>query len=125
MKESAFFLRRIMDHTQYLQKINATLRGQSDFAGTHACDCKLGTWLCGTGLADMEEYGEQPITIFNTLCLEHEKFHIFSHEAVDSCKIGDKVTEARAFTEMHTLSSKLIALLLELDALTMSHKKVA
>jgi hypothetical protein len=125
MKESAFFLRRIMDHTQYLQKINATLRGNSDFEGTSACDCKLGSWLCDTGLADITEYGEQHVEIFNTLCLEHEKFHIFSHEAVNSYKVGDKVTEARAFTEMHTLSSKLIALLLELDALTMPSKKVA
>lgn len=50
----AFFLLRLNDHIQYLKKIDATLAGTNNFEGTDCHDCKLGKWLYGVGVQEVE-----------------------------------------------------------------------
>ncbi|MCK5901572.1 MAG: CZB domain-containing protein [Cocleimonas sp.] len=118
MNEKAFFLRRINDHTQYLNKVTDTLRGRSNFKGTYACGCKLGHWLCGDAEGDLLDYGDDTLDVFYELYKEHQKFHDVSNVALRSHEAGNSRQETLAFTQMHVLSAKLITLLLALDSIT-------
>lgn len=123
MKEKAFFLRRLNDHTQYLNKVNDTLRGRTEFKGTYPCGCKLGSWLCGEGEKDIQPYGDESMDLFYELYKEHQKFHDVSNEALKGHEDGD--TKSDAFTQMHVLSAKLVTLLLKLDSITAPNTKAA
>ena len=125
MKEKAFFLRRLNDHTQYLNKVNNTLRGRSEFMGTSPCECKLGHWLHGDGKKDIQHYGDESIEVFYELYKEHQKFHDISNEALKSYVSGDTSKKTEAFTQMHVLSAKLVTLLLKLDSITAPTIKAA
>ena len=118
MKEKAFFLRRLNDHTQYLNKVNAALSGRIEFQGTYPCGCKLGGWLCGDGEQDIESYGNDSLDVFYELYREHQKFHDASNEALTSHQNNDTPKKTEAFTQMHVLSAKLVNLLLKLDTMT-------
>jgi len=118
MIEKAFFLRRLNDHTQYLNKINATLHGNGSFTGTNACGCKLGSWLCGKGKQDIAYYGKEPLGIFLELDKKHRRFHDVSNTVLNKHLTNTSTQKSQAFTQMHLLSTHLINLLLDLDAIT-------
>jgi hypothetical protein len=115
MDGKAFFLLRLNDHIQYLGKIRATLDGTGDFRGTDFHACKLGKWLYGSGPAEAEAVGAEAKALFDTLIEPHQRFHEASQEAMAKQGAGDDVGSKAAFTEMMSLSVKLVDTLLALD----------
>jgi hypothetical protein len=112
----AFFLMRLNDHIQYLKKIDATLKGQSDFQGTSHHDCKLGKWLYGEGPAEIASMKDSKAKeVFDSMLEPHERFHAFGKEALEKKQATDDDGMKQAVTGMYTLSSILTNKLLELD----------
>ncbi|MES9923424.1 MAG: CZB domain-containing protein [Candidatus Thiodiazotropha endolucinida] len=119
MSESAFFLRRMNDHIQYLGKLKATLEDKGDFQGSDHHSCKLGQWLDSDGPAQSSAISGEARRIFDSVLEPHEQFHQASQRALDCKKLGDKSGMEEAMTEMFKLSAKLVDILMKLD--TMSH----
>ncbi|MES9944513.1 MAG: CZB domain-containing protein [Candidatus Thiodiazotropha sp.] len=118
MSESAFFLRRMNDHIQYLGKIKATLADKGDFLGTDHHSCKLGQWLYNDGPDQASALGGEAREIFESLLEPHEAFHQASHQAL-SCKAEkDQAGMESAMTEMFKLSVTLVDTLIKLDRLS-------
>ena len=114
----AFFLLRLNDHIQYLNRIKATLSGKGDFQGSGHHDCKLGKWLYGVGPAEASEVGPEAKAVFDSLEEPHQQFHEASAKALELALAG-KATESEAeVTAMHRLSAHLVERLLELDRLS-------
>ena len=119
MSESAFFLRRMNDHIQYLGKLKATLADKGDFQGSDHHSCKLGQWLDGEGPAQSSALGEDVKAAFDALLEPHERFHEASHRALACKAAGDTAGMETAMTEMFKLSVTLVDTLMKLDM--MSH----
>lgn len=115
MAQGAFFLQRLNDHIRYLNNIEATLAGRSDFAGCPHTDCKLGSWMHGSGIQELASCSDDARTIFKQLFEPHEAFHEASHRALALKAEGDLESAEQAVTEMHRLSVQLVNLLIELD----------
>lgn len=119
MTHKAFFIMRLNDHVQYLKKIDAAIRGLSDFQGMDHHHCKLGRWLYGEGQQEiilMEN--DKAKEIFNSLFQPHERFHYLGQEALERKRLGDEEGTKRALTELHIFSTLLANKLLELDKLS-------
>lgn len=120
MADSAFFMMRLNDHIQYLKKMEATLAGKKDFAGTTHTDCKLGKWLYGeeaqTEIAALQEH-ERAKAVFDSILEPHERFHSVGQDALDKKNSGDEAGAQVALTELHKLSAVLTNKLLELDGM--------
>lgn len=116
---TAFFLMRINDHVQYLNRIEATLAGNDDFKGTDHHECKLGKWLHNEGANEVAElHNSRAQEIFESLFEPHERFHQVSKEVLEKKPaINDEEHHETALTEMCQLSQILTQKLLELDAL--------
>lgn len=125
MKKPAFFLQRINDHVQYLNKIKATLNQRGDFQGTDCQHCALGQWLYGTGAQEVQTLGIDAQKLFEQLIEPHEKFHEASTRALIHFQAGDEIGQYRAMTEMHQLSNQLIKTLLDLDRSALKQAQIA
>ncbi|MCG7957104.1 MAG: CZB domain-containing protein [Candidatus Thiodiazotropha endolucinida] len=117
MNESAFFLRRMNDHVQYLSKIKATLEDKGDFQGTDHHSCKLGLWLDSDGPIESSAISAQAREAFDHLLDPHERFHHASKRALACKAAGDRIGMEDAMTEMFKLSSTLVNILIELDSM--------
>lgn len=112
----AFFMMRLNDHIQYLKKIDATLKGQSDFQGTTHTDCKLGKWLYGDGPTEIAAMKDNRAKeVFDSILEPHERFHILGKKALENKQAGDEDAMKQALTSLYTLSTVLTNRLLELD----------
>jgi hypothetical protein len=119
MAGKAFFLQRLNDHVQYLKKIDNTLKGQGDFAGTDHHSCKLGLWMDKEGQAEVAGLeNSKGLEVFESLKEPHEHFHTASKQALEKKQAGDEAGVKAAMTEMHTLSAVISAKLLELDKMS-------
>lgn len=116
MNESAFFLRRMNDHIQYLGKLKATLADKGDFQGSDFHACKLGQWLDGEGAVQASALGDETRALFDALIEPHERFHAASHRALVCKAEGDREGMESAMTEMFKLSVTLVDTLMQLDA---------
>ena len=117
MSESAFFLRRMNDHVQYLGKIKATLEDKGDFQGSDHHSCKLGQWLDNEGPEQSSAISEEARTVFDQLLEPHERFHQASKLALERKASGDPAGMEEAMTEMFKLSNTLVNMLMRLDAM--------
>lgn len=116
MAKKAFFLKRLNDHIQYLNKINAALEGKIDFQGVSHHECQLGQWLYGEGEAEvMAMQDSRAKDIFDSMRIPHEQFHILSQIALEKKQAGDEAGAKQALTQMHACSTLLTNKLLELD----------
>ncbi|MCU7915650.1 MAG: CZB domain-containing protein [Candidatus Thiodiazotropha sp. (ex Gloverina cf. vestifex)] len=118
MSESAFFLRRMNDHVQYLGKIKTTLADKGDFQGTDHHTCKLEQWLGTEGPAQADAIGNEARAIFDSLIEPHEEFHSASHLALKRKADGDTEGMEQAMTKMFKLSVDLVDLLMDLDTMS-------
>jgi hypothetical protein len=114
----AFFLLRLNDHVQYLNRIKATLNGAGDFRGSDHHDCKLGKWIDGAGPAEASEAGPKAQAVFDSLSEPHRQFHEASARALDLALAGKTGEAESEITAMHRLSALLVDRLLELDRLS-------
>ena len=117
MNESAFFLRRMNDHIQYLAKIKATLEEKGDFQGSDHHSCKLGQWLDNEGPEQSSAVGEDARAVFDQLHEPHERFHQASKVALERKAAGDSAGMEEAMTEMFKLSNTLVSMLMQLDSM--------
>ncbi|MES9851843.1 MAG: CZB domain-containing protein [Candidatus Thiodiazotropha sp. L084R] len=117
MSESAFFLRRMNDHVQYLGKIKATLENKGDFHGTDHHSCKLGLWLDSDGPNESSAISCEAREVFDQILEPHERFHHASKMALDCKAAGNSSGMEEAMTEMFKLSNTLVNILMELDAM--------
>jgi hypothetical protein len=113
----AFFLRRINDHLQYLNRVEATLEGRGDFRGTDHHNCKLGKWIDSEGPGEASSVGEAGAAMFESLKEPHRLFHEASDMALKLQEAGRRELSQQQFTRMYTLSRELVDNLLELDRL--------
>jgi hypothetical protein len=118
MSESAFFLRRMNDHIQYLSKIKMTLTDKGDFQGTDPHSCNLGKWLDNEGPQQASALGADARAVFDSLIEPHERFHEQSHLALARKAAGDKDGMEAAVTEMFKLSVTLVDTLIKLDTMS-------
>jgi hypothetical protein len=118
----AFFLLRMNDHLQYLNRVKATLDGKGDFTGCDHHSCKLGLWMDGVGVAESGELGPEARAVFDSLFEPHRQFHEASSQALRMQAAGDRHGSEDKLTEMHQLSALLVNKLLYLDTLA-SRKK--
>jgi hypothetical protein len=118
----AFFLLRLNDHIQYLNRIKATLNGTSDFRGSGHHDCKLGKWIDSAGPAEASEAGPQARAVFDALAEPHRQFHEASAKALELSLAGRSAEAEAEITAMHRLSALLVDRLLELDRLSGTSK---
>ena len=116
---TAFFLIRINDHIQYMNKIEATLAGNDEFHGTDHHECKLGKWLYNEGVNEVAElHNSKAQEIFDSLLAPHERFHQVSKEVLEKKQAGDDEKHFETdITEMCKLSQTITQKLLELDTL--------
>ncbi len=117
MQNKAFFLKRLNDHVQYLRQMKARLDGHNQFEPTSCRICALGEWLYGEGMKYASEHSEVMLNLFHALLEPHERFHAASEEALRCQQAGDELGMRRALTEMHTLSTTLINILLKMDGI--------
>lgn len=115
MNKQAFYLQRMNDHIQYLQKIRATLNGTGDFQGTKCTECALGKWAYGEGRDEILSYGADMRDLYESLLEQHEAFHQVSSAALQCHHKADEHGQYRAMTTMHTLSNDLVQKLLKMD----------
>jgi hypothetical protein len=113
----AFFLLRLNDHVQYLNRIKATLNGTGDFRGSGHHDCKLGKWMDGAGPAEATAAGAAAKAVFDSLADPHREFHEASAKALELALAGKTREAEEEITTMHRLSALLVSRLLELDRL--------
>ncbi|WP_295449253.1 CZB domain-containing protein [uncultured Thiodictyon sp.] len=118
----AFFLLRLNDHIQYLNRIKATLNGTGDFRGCGHHDCKLGKWMDGAGPTEAAEVGPAAKAVFDALAEPHQQFHAASAKALELSLAGNAGAAETEITAMHTLSALLVDRLLELDRLSVAAK---
>ncbi|WP_295452844.1 CZB domain-containing protein [uncultured Thiodictyon sp.] len=118
----AFFLLRLNDHIQYLNRIKATLNGTGDFRGSGHHDCKLGKWMDSAGPAEASEVGPAAKAVFDSLAEPHRQFHEASAKALELSLAGNAGAAETEVTAMHTLSALLVDRLLELDRLSAAAK---
>jgi hypothetical protein len=117
--KTAFFMKRLNDHIQYLKKIDATLNNKGDFQGIGHEECLLGTWLYGEGAAEVKAIqNSKAKEIFDSLLEPHQKFHTMSRQALENKLAGDEAGMKAALTEMHLLSTILTNKLLDLDGMS-------
>lgn len=114
-KLGAFFLLRLNDHVQYMNKIKATLAGTGTFRGCDHHSCKLGRWIDGDGRKQAEALGPEILALFDSLHAPHVAYHAASKAALDLLAEGDTEGSARASGQMVQLSVQIIARLLEMD----------
>lgn len=117
MTGKAFFLQRLNDHVQYLNRIQRTLDGRGDFPGTDCHECALGHWLYGDGANEAAAVGDEAKQVFDGLLDPHERFHLASKRALDLQQSGDRSGSEQAITEMMKLSVVLVDNLIALDRL--------
>ncbi len=118
MSESAFFLRRMNDHIQYLSKIKLTLTDKGDFQGSDPHSCVLGKWLDNEGPEQASAISTEARTVFDSLVEPHERFHKQSHLALERKAAGDNDGMEAAMTEMFKLSVTLVDTLIKLDTMS-------
>lgn len=118
----AFFLLRMNDHLQYLNRIKATLDGKGDFRGSDHHSCKFGRWLDSDGPKEAAELGAEAKAIFDAIIEPHRQFHDTSHRALELHDSGNAAEAAQKVTEMHRLSSDLVDKLLKLDRMSSPKK---
>ena len=118
----AFFLLRMNDHLQYLNRFHATLDGRGNFHGTDHHNCKLGKWLDTDGPAETREVGPEGQAIFESIIEPHRRFHEASSQALELKEAGNQAAAEVKLTEMHQLSGQLVDKLLKLDSLMTSKK---
>jgi hypothetical protein len=111
----AFFLLRINDHMQYLNRIEATLEGRGEFRGTDHSDCKLGKWMATDGPGEAAAVGADGAATFAELLEPHRLFHEASANALKHQEAGQRDLSQLEFTKMYSLSKDLVDHLLELD----------
>lgn len=114
----AFYLLRMNDHLQYLNRIKSTLDGRGDFRGCDHHSCKLGTWLDNDGPREVNEMGDEASAVFASLIEPHRQFHDASSQALLLREAGDQAGCEARLTEMHQLSTQLVNKLLYLDKLS-------
>jgi hypothetical protein len=117
MNESAFFLRRMNDHVQYLGKIKARLEDKGVFQGTDHHSCKLGRWLDSDGPIESSAISKEARQTFDQLLDPHERFHHASRRALECKDAGDLRGMEEAMTEMFILSNTLVTILVKLDGM--------
>jgi hypothetical protein len=109
---AAFFLLRISDHMQYLERVRATLDGQDDFSGLPHDQCQLGQWLAE--VERMAPLGDASSRL-RALRELHERFHAESDHALE---LRDRPAQAQEHvTGLFRYSGQLVDLLFELDRL--------
>lgn len=119
MAGKAFFLMRLNDHVQYLKKIEKTLEGSGDFAGSEHTDCNLGKWIFNEGPDEVAALSDPKAKeVFESIKEPHERFHTISREALQKKQAGDDAGAKAASTEMHKLSTVLTNKLLQLDSMS-------
>lgn len=114
---AAFFLLRMNDHLQYLNKVKATLDGKGDFRGSDYHKCKFGLWLYGDGPNEVADMPAEAKPVFESIFEPHQRFHDASHQALEFHDAGDSEHAKEKMTEMHHLSNELVGKLLQLDRL--------
>lgn len=119
---TAFFLQRMNDHLQYLNKIKATLDGKGDFQGCDHHSCKFGRWVDSDGPKEASELGNEAQALFDSIIEPHRQFHEASKAALELQGAGDKAQSGQKVTEMHRLSSQLVEKLLQLDRMAVRKK---
>ena len=118
MAGKAFFMMRLNDHIQYLKKMDAALKGESDFKGCRHTECKLGGWLYGDGPKEVAELTDPKAkAVFESMLEPHEQFHAIGQKALEQKEAGDDAAAQAALTELHTLSAVLTDKLLNLDGM--------
>ena len=117
MSETAFFMRRMNDHVQYLCKIEDTLDERGDFYGTDHHSCNLGRWLDNEGPEQSSAVGVEARTVLDQLISPHEQFHRASDQAFERKAAGDPAGMKDAMTEMYKLSTTMVNMLIELDSM--------
>jgi len=116
--KTAFFIKRLNDHVQYLKRIDTAIKGESDFCGTNHRDCQLGQWLYGDGATEVAAMeNSQAKVVFESLFEPHEHFHVISQEALEKKQAGDETGSQALISELHVLSNTLSNKLLKLDAI--------
>ena len=118
----AFFLLRMNDHLQYLNRLHATLDGRGDFRGSGHHDCKLGRWLDTNGPVETGEIGPDAQSLFDSIIEPHRLFHEASSQALEFKEAGNQAAAEEKLTEMHQLSALLVDKLLKLDTLAAGKK---
>ncbi len=118
----AFFLLRMNDHLQYLNRFHATLDGRGDFHGTDHHSCKLGIWLDTKGPTEISGIGPDAQALFESIFEPHQRFHEASSQALELKEAGNLVAAEEKLTEMHQLSALLVDKLLKLDTLAAGKK---
>ncbi len=118
----AFFLMRMNDHLQYLNRLHATLGGRGDFRGSDHHDCKLGQWLYTKGRVESGEIGPDAQSLFDSIIEPHRLFHEASSQALEFKEAGNQAAAEEKLTEMHQLSGLLVEKLLKLDTLAAGKK---
>jgi hypothetical protein len=118
----AFFLLRLNDHVQYLNRIKATLNGTGDFKGTNHHECKLGKWMDSAGPTETDDVGPEARALFDSLDEPHRLFHEASARAISLSAAGQSAESEQAITEMYRLSALLVDRLLQLDRLAGAKK---
>ena len=124
-QQHVFFLQRMNDHVQYLNKIKLTLSNQGNFQGLDCHQCALGKWLYGEGRTQAKQLGEEVRKLFDQLIEPHAAFHEASARALNCHQRGDEVGKYRAMTDMHKLSTGLIQKLLDMDKYANQQRKLA
>ena len=97
--KKAFFMQRLNDHIQYLDKVTKTIKGLMD----------------SDGKQEINAYATGANHLFDTLVTQHEQFHVISSSVLEKHQQGDKDSAYKAMTEMHKLSGQLVSILLEID----------
>ncbi|MEN9502260.1 MAG: hypothetical protein RI964_1545 [Pseudomonadota bacterium] len=113
--KKAFFMQRLNDHIQYLDKVTKTIKGKADFHGSDCHCCKLGVWLDTEGKQEIEAYASGAAHLFDTLVTQHEQFHSISSDVLTLHSEGNTDSAYKSMTEMHKLSGQLVSLLLQID----------
>lgn len=113
--KKAFFVQRLNDHVQYLDKVTKTLKGRADFHGCDCHCCKLGQWLDHGGTEEIQSFVPDATSIVPELLARHAEFHEVSNQALTFHELGQDQQAYRAMTQVHTLSNRLVSLLLTID----------
>ena len=113
--QKAFFVQRLNDHIQYLDKVTKTLKGKTNFAGTDCRCCKLGQWIYTEGRKEISLYAPDAMPLFEQLIEKHEEFHVISGEILDQFNAGDISQIHQEMTQVHKLSNQLVSILLQID----------
>ncbi|WP_020394169.1 CZB domain-containing protein [Thiolinea disciformis] len=125
IQKHIFFLHRMNDHVQYLDKIKSTLAGKGSFKGTDCRCCALGKWIYSDGVAYAAQFNATARQLFNDMVEAHERFHEASARTLECQEIGDELGQYRALTEMYQLSNQLVQMLLRLDQMANQESLIA